>query len=71
MSKLIGYRTVIVNFILVVVGAFRVKHPGALPDDNTIESLVNAVLDAVFSVPGAGVINLILRLLTTTPIFKK
>jgi len=69
LTRLVGWRTVIVNTILVVVGAFRVKNPGAsLPDDATILALVNGILDAIFSLPGAGVINILMRIfLTKTP----
>lgn len=68
MNKLIGYRTVILNAILVAVGIFRQKHPGAVPDDATVTALASAILDAVFSLPGAGIINILLRIfLTRTP----
>lgn len=67
MGKLIGWRTVIVNAVLAVVGAFRVKHP-SLPDDATVLALLQGVLDAVFSLPGAGIINILMRIfLTKTP----
>lgn len=69
LTRLIGWRTVIVNAVLVAVGAFRVKNPGTvLPDDGTILALINGVLDAIFSLPGAGVLNILMRIfLTRTP----
>ena len=70
MAKLVGYRTVLVNWVLAIVGILRARG-GAMPDDGTVATIINAVLDTVFSVPGAGIINILLRVLTSTPIFKK
>lgn len=71
LARLTGFRTVIVNAVLVVVGVIRVKNPGSMPDDTVLLGLINAALDVIFSVPGAGVINVLLRLITRTPAFSK
>ena len=69
LARLTGWRTVIVNAVLVIVGMVRVRNPAAVPDDLTVMTIINAALDLVFSVPGAGIINVLLRLVTRTPAF--
>jgi hypothetical protein len=68
LNRLVGWRTVAVNVVLVAGGILRTRN-AAVPDDATLATIANGVLDVVFSVPGAGVINLLLRLLTSTPVF--
>jgi len=70
LARLTGWRTVIVNAVLVIVGVLRARNPGAVPDDPTVLAIVNAALDVIFSVPGAGIINVLLRLVTKTPAFQ-
>jgi len=59
MGKLVGYRTLILNAILLIGGLLRVKSPELVPDDGTMATFANTVLDLIFSVPGAGVLNAI------------
>jgi len=70
LARLTGWRTVIVNAVLVIVGVIRARNPSAVPDDAVVLAIVNAALDVVFSVPGAGIINILLRLVTRTPAFQ-
>jgi hypothetical protein len=70
MSRLVGWRTVILNAILVAVGAFRIKNPGSVPDDSTVLALASAILDAIFSLPGAGILNILMRIFVTKTPFR-
>jgi len=71
MSKLIGYRVVIVNAVLVLVGVLRAKGR-TVPDDGTVSMIVNMVLDSILSIPGMGIVNVLMRIfLTTTPAFNR
>lgn len=65
MSRLVGWRTVIVNAVLVVVGVLRHRHPDKVPDDATVLALMNTILDAIFSAPGAGLVNILMRVFLT------
>ena len=68
LKRLVGWRTVVVNTVLIAGALLRNKNP-AVPDDATLTAIVNGVLDVVLTVPGASAINLILRLITKTPVF--
>ena len=44
----------------------------ARPVDGTVSMIVNMVLDSILSIPGMGIVNVLMRIfLTTTPAFVK
>lgn len=63
-----GYRTILFNLAMLAVGLYTLIKPGAatLTADD-----VNSILDHVDSILiiGAPVVNLVLRAVTTTPVF--
>jgi hypothetical protein len=64
-----GWRTVAFNVIMTFVSVYAIKSPGANAPD---ASVINAALDNVEAlIPFIwGIGNVILRAVTTTPIFK-
>lgn len=64
-----GYKTVIFNLLMMVIGVIAVLNPHAqLPAGADVQSAIDASAVAYSAVWGIG--NLILRAVTDTPIFK-
>lgn len=65
-----GYKTVIFNLIMGLIMMIRAMNPDAeVPSDGAVTSAIDAIDVALTMAWSAG--NLILRAVTTSPIFKK
>jgi len=65
-----GYRTIAFNAVMAIVAAATIVSPDAeLPTADQVQSAVNGVEAAVVGVWTVG--NMILRAITSSPIFKK
>lgn len=65
-----GYKTVIFNIIMGLIMMVRAMNPDAeVPGDEVVTSAIDALDVALTMVWSVG--NLILRAVTTSPIFKK
>lgn len=63
-----GYKTVIFNIVMVVIMVAHVSNPTAqLPDAHEVQGQVDTFLEVLGTVWTLG--NIILRALTTSPIF--
>lgn len=65
-----GYRTILFNIVMTFLAAVTIVAPDAdLPTADDVQSTLGAVETAIVAVWGIG--NMILRAITTSPIFKK
>ena len=70
MKFLQGYRTVIVNLLVAILGVIAVVFPGAdLPTPEELGLTVDQFIGALIAF--IGVLNVILRALTSTPVFQR
>lgn len=70
MKLLQGYRTMIVNFIVALIGVIAVMFPEAqLPTPEELGMTVDQFIGALLAL--LAVINMILRAVTKTPMFRK
>lgn len=66
MDKLKGYKTVIVNGLLMLAGVLVVIGVIDVPSPEALESAAETTIGLILALQGAA--NLILRKLTTTPL---
>lgn len=70
MEFLKGYKTVIFTVTMAAIMLIRAFSPGAeLPDEGAVSGAIDAVELAIVSVWGVG--SLILRAITSSPIFNR
>lgn len=70
MQSLKGFKTVIFNLIMMVIMAVRLLNPEAeLPDDASVDAVAQALDGTIATAWGIG--NMLLRAITTSPIFTK
>lgn len=65
-----GFKTIAFNLVMTIVMAVRVLSPEAeLPDEAAVQATVNVVDAALTAI--WGIVNILLRAVTDSPIFKK
>lgn len=65
-----GFKTIVFNTVMAVIMAVRIFSPEAeLPDEATVEAAAMSLDQAL--VAFTAVVNMILRAVTNSPVFKK